>query len=170
MLLQAIRQIFIKKKIQSKLIENGQFSKVHFNGKFPSILIMVGEEKNEDLKEILANELEIPLTNIELLKFCNKIIKEEKVESEFSGDDFGWFGKIKNETIQKLVNKECDVLLNYSSGNLYIDYLTSISNAKFKVGYSNNDARLYDLMIDVNEPSVAVFNSELKKYLKILNK
>ena len=170
MLLQAFRQIFIKKKIQNKLLKNEQPIEVEFKNKFPSILILVGEEEDEDLKGILANELDIPLCNIELLKFYNKIKKEQNEDGKFSIDDFGWFGKIKNKLIEKSVNKECDVLLNYAMGNLYIDYLTSLSNAKFKVGYFNNDIGLYDLLIDVKEPSVATFNSELKKYIKILNK
>ncbi|MFT4642771.1 MAG: hypothetical protein ACI89R_000612 [Candidatus Azotimanducaceae bacterium] len=170
MLLQAVRKIFIKKKIENKLLDNGQFPEVYFKEKFPSVLILVGEEESGNLKGILANELNIPLPNIELLKFCKKIKKGQREESQFSGDDFGWFGKIKSKKIEKLVKKESDVLLNYAIGNLYIDYLASISKAKFKVAYSNNDKRLYDLMINVKEPNTAIFNSELKKYLNILNK
>ena len=169
MLIQALRQLNIKKKTHRKLRYNEQFVEVDYKGQVNSILILV-EECNEDLTVFLSNEFGISKEDIKILEYLYKVPKENIVEGQFSEVDFEWFGKIKNKKIEELVGQEYDVLLNYTVENIYMDYLTSISNAKFKVGYSNADLRLYDFMIDIDEPNVAIFNSELKKYLKILNK
>lgn len=165
-----LRQLFIKKKIQNKLLENVEFSKVEFKGKQFTFLILVGEDEVENSKEFIANELGIPIHNITLLGFCKSIKKAEIVEELFSPNDFGLFGKIKSEKLKKIVDTEFDFLLNYTTDVMYIDYITSMSNAIYKVGYSNSDVRLYDLMIDLKKPNISIFTKELNKYIKIINR
>ena len=46
----------------------------------------------------------------------------------------------------------------------------STLKANFKIGLSNTDQRLYDLIIDVKPDQFGVFKEELKKYLTVLNK
>ena len=45
-----------------------------------------------------------------------------------------------------------------------------MSKANFKVGISNTDERLYDLIIDVKPKQFQLFKTEFVKYLNILNK
>ena len=45
-----------------------------------------------------------------------------------------------------------------------------MSKARFKVGISNEDERLHDLIIDVALKDQGTFKVELVKYLKTINK
>ena len=80
------------------------------------------------------------------------------------------FGRVRDEKVRGLINFNFDLLINLTTSNLYLDYLTVLSNSQFKVGLSNSDIRLYDFMISTNLEEKTVFSNELKKYLKILNK
>ena len=48
--------------------------------------------------------------------------------------------------------------------------LKPLSKANFKVGLSNNDERLHDLILDIDPNKFDVFRNEFVKYLTILKK
>ncbi|MDG5491706.1 hypothetical protein [Psychroserpens sp. SPM9] len=92
-------------------------------------------------------------------------------DTYFNPKDFGWKGKINNIDLQSFIDTQFDVLISfYSESHLELDLITASSNANFKVGITNEDDRLYDLMIDVKTKDFNVFKTELKKYLTVLNK
>ena len=89
----------------------------------------------------------------------------------FGPKDFGWKGKINNIELNNFVETEFDALISYYKEEiLELNLITAQSKANFKIGLSNNDQRLYDLIIDLKPNEFALFNSELKKYLTVLNK
>ncbi|NRD23406.1 hypothetical protein HNV10_09150 [Winogradskyella litoriviva] len=109
----------------------------------------------------------------------NKIVAftmDDKLEhnqwnTHFSPKDFGWKGKIKNTDLQSFINEPFDMMISfYKSEVLHLNQITAASKALFKVGISNEDERLYDLIIDVELKEINVFKEELKKYLNILKK
>ena len=53
---------------------------------------------------------------------------------------------------------------------MQLNLITAASKANLKVGISNEDERLYDLIIDVELKDINIFKQELKKYLNILKK
>ncbi|MCK8481112.1 DUF6913 domain-containing protein [Psychroserpens algicola] len=92
-------------------------------------------------------------------------------DTYFNPKDFGWKGKINNIDLQTFIDTKFDVLISfYKANHLELNLITALSNANFKVGLTNQDARLYDLMIDVKPNEFSVFKEELKKYLTVLNK
>ncbi|WP_460219200.1 DUF6913 domain-containing protein [Psychroserpens sp. MEBiC05023] len=92
-------------------------------------------------------------------------------DTYFNPKDFGWKGKINNIDLQSFIDTKFDVLISfYRTHHLELNLITALSNANFKVGLTNEDQRLYDLMIDVKPKEFLVFKKELKKYLTVLNK
>ena len=92
-------------------------------------------------------------------------------ETYFSPKDFGWKGKVNRIEIQTFIETEFDALISFYKQNVMeLNLITAQSNANFKIGLSNSDQRLYDLIIDVNPDDFTLFKSELKKYLTVLNK
>ncbi len=92
-------------------------------------------------------------------------------ETYFTAKDFGWKGKINNMDLITFVETEFDALISfYKSQDLELNLITAQSNANFKIGLSNNDQRLYDLIIEVKPSEFSLFKDELKKYLTVLNK
>ncbi|MEX1382402.1 MAG: hypothetical protein AB1Z17_03310, partial [Lutibacter sp.] len=89
----------------------------------------------------------------------------------FSSKDFGWYGKINNDTLKNILTKKYDLLINYSKIDyLYNNILLLHSKVAFKVGFASLDNRFYDLLINCKTSEIALFNKEVRKYLEILNK
>ncbi|NQY06286.1 MAG: hypothetical protein HRT68_08910, partial [Flavobacteriaceae bacterium] len=92
-------------------------------------------------------------------------------EGEFTIKDIGYFGKKKGNVLIDILNKEFDVLITYNrEDDEVLNLITLESKSKFKVGFSVQDQRLNDLVIDIKTKDISAFNNELIKYLKILNK
>jgi hypothetical protein len=73
--------------------------------------------------------------------------------------------------LQTFIDTEFDALICfYKEDALELNSVTAQSNANFKIGLSNTDQRLYDLIIDVKPSNFQLFKEELKKYLTVLNK
>ena len=58
----------------------------------------------------------------------------------------------------------------YSIKNEYLNLMVAKSNAKFKVGFTGVDDRLFDLIINIDLQNTDEVKSELVKYFKVLNK
>jgi len=88
-----------------------------------------------------------------------------------SPKDFGWKGKINKIEIQTFVETQFDALISfYKEDIMELDLITAQSKANLKIGLSNSDQRLYDLILDVKPSDFSLFKIELKKYLTVLNK
>ena len=71
----------------------------------------------------------------------------------------------------EFVDQQFDLLISFYKPNRYeLKIVTAMSKAKFKVGISNEDDRLHDLIIDVALKNQSTFKVELIKYLKTLKK
>lgn len=91
----------------------------------------------------------------------------------FSRKDLSWDGKIRNGEITAFARQKMDVLISYiESDNKLAALLVSVANADLKVGRKEelSSAGLFDIVISTEFDDVEVFITELKKYLKILNK
>jgi hypothetical protein len=91
--------------------------------------------------------------------------------SYFHPKNFGWKGKINHSGLHEFIDTKFDVLISYyKEPHLELNLITASSKSNFKVGLTNEDERLFDLMIDVEPKEFSVFTKELKKYLTVLNK
>lgn len=89
----------------------------------------------------------------------------------FSPKDFGWKGKINSIDLQTFIDTDFDVLISfYQEKHMELNLITAVSKANFKVGLTNHDQRLYDLIIDLKVSQFSTFKKELTKYLTVLNK
>ncbi|MFK5878616.1 MAG: hypothetical protein QM478_03865 [Flavobacteriaceae bacterium] len=168
MILDGFRKVNIRKRIKKELLRSDSL-KARGNQKIDTILILVDENSQENLDQIISKKLNIDVSKATTIFFkTNQDISN--YECELIDKGFSLFGKIKNEKIVKLVLSEFDLLLNYTNDNLYLNYVTVFSKAKFKVGLKANQQEIFDLIIDVDKNNVDLFHSELIKYLKILNK
>jgi len=78
---------------------------------------------------------------------------------------------LKHKDLFYFTETPFDVLICYFlAEDNELKQIAAMSNANFKVGISNEDDRLYDLIIDINTKNFEIFTKELKKYLTILNK
>jgi len=123
------------------------------------------------IEDSLIKHLNLSKEDVELFIFQSNVSKENKIEGVFSSRDFGWYGKIKSEFLKSVLTNEYDLLINYSKvESLYNNLLILQCKSAFRAGFAHYDNRFYDLLIDCKSSEIELFNSELKKYLKILNK
>ena len=92
-------------------------------------------------------------------------------DSYFEKKDFGWNGLINNLDLQEFIDTEFDILISYyKKDNLELNYATACSKANFKVGLSNHNQNLNDIIIDISPNFIDIFGKELEKYLTGLKK
>ncbi|MGC9352598.1 MAG: DUF6913 domain-containing protein [Mariniphaga sp.] len=83
-----------------------------------------------------------------------------------------WLGFPKKGIAEDFLNTEFDLLLNIAlDHNLILDYLTALSKARFKVGWSPEENNFYDLNINIKGKQDALFLARQQIfYLGQLNK
>jgi len=81
---------------------------------------------------------------------------------------FSTLGKIKTPEIVEFLDKNYDLLLDFTGmSNLYEKYFSLAIKASFRVGYIDEE-ELYDLMLNIPKKNVKLFAEETAKYLKII--
>ncbi|MCB0446493.1 MAG: hypothetical protein KDD03_03105 [Gelidibacter sp.] len=117
-------------------------------------------------------DLHILSPKINIIAFVDDDKNIEKLwDTYFNPKDFGWNGAIKNIELQSFIDKNFDALICfYKQNTLELDLVTALSKANFKIGLSNKDHRLFDLILDIEPRQFELFKTELKKYLTVLNK
>lgn len=135
------------------------------------VIVNEGGEFDFELLKKLQKNIGLDSSNF-LVLTCKKT---NESFNEFRGmtirdQDFSWNGTLKSAEALKFLDVSFDMLLDLTNNSpqVYNDYLAAKSKAKFKVGFFNEDERLYDLMI--NSDTIKSFMDELIKYLKILKK
>ena len=159
----------IKRNIQ-KLIDNSAGSSV--SSKIHSVGILIDISAFNDAEQIMniIKELGIDI-DVEVLSYKNKKENLPDQDEFFYDDVIGYNGKIKSETVTNFVLKPFDLLLSYyNAENLVLQFVTARSGARFKVGFPLQKYQLNDLTIHVDLENTTAFKTELKKYLKILNR
>lgn len=164
---------FKRKNVQRKIekdLRSLKKEEVYSDHKVVSILILVDDSIEKENLCVLAKELNVKEENINIIIFKETADKNSLQDNEVTSKDFGLFGGFKNKGMKTLLKSPVDLLINYVQENYYINRLVFESNACFKIGISSQNDLLYNLMINLESRDFQVFNSEIKKYLKILNK
>lgn len=106
--------------------------------------------------------------------FCvfEETVNPPEYTNTITTNDLTWWGLPRPEKTEEFINMKFDVLLNISlSPNLVIDYITALSQAKFKVGWSPDEHNYFDLNIKIEQNSDAMYLAKQQIfYLAQLNK
>ena len=161
-------QLFFNKQLPDFLKNSRRSS----SKKVKKVIVFLDDISEKSAIEIgIISLLKLSLDDIEMLVFNPKASKENKIEGVFTSKDFGWYGKINSESLKSILTNKYDLLINYSKvESLYSNLLILQCKATFRVGFAHFDNRFYDLLIECENADIELFNSELIKYLKILNK
>lgn len=166
----------LKNKTASKFIKNQ--------------LNTAGSEKEFEVKVIKKIGVLAELSLIQTYDFTARLSEEFNLETEdlkvclfdpsgknsdtpeyrcCSENDFGFFGKIKSEFLNKFVSTEFDLLINYCDPKLLFPKVIILrSNAKMRAGFDDKANFFNDISIKVQANDIDGFNKELLKYLGIL--
>ena len=171
MFLNIIKNFLLKNKT-SKLFTNANVSQTE--GLIKSVGVIYDGNLNLEIEnlvyELFKNGIEED--QIKVLIFKDKINKKEVSKlNVISYQDINWSGAIDNPTAELYLNYHYDLLINYHDFETPpLVYLSYLSKANFKVGFTSLDKKINQLMINTNPSNYQLFIDELFKYLKILNK
>jgi hypothetical protein len=86
--------------------------------------------------------------------------------------DLDFWGLPKKEKVEEFINIRFEVLFNIAlENNLVLDYITALSQARFKVGSSPDASNYFDLNINIGEnPDSMYLAKQQIFYLAQLNK
>ena len=144
------------------------------NNKISSVGIVLNLSEFSDFESfrLFFKRLDVQQARTKIIAFVEDPKDSNELwDTYFNPKDFGWNGKINNIDLQIFVDTKFDVLISYhKESHLELNLITASSKANFKVGLTNEDERLYDLIIDVKPKEFSIFKDELKKYLTVLNK
>ena len=122
--------------------------------KFPTITVLIDDNQKKDIKamEHFLKESLNP-QNVRFLVLTESV-KDDFLQSEFmvfiEKNDFNKIGLLKKEKLDVIGLLADDVLINLSDDNenLLNDYLVSCLKSSLKVGHSNVNIKIHDLIID----------------------
>ncbi|MEM1137126.1 MAG: hypothetical protein AAGI07_14910 [Bacteroidota bacterium] len=142
--------------------------------KVKTIAILLNKEEFDDAEAFTDYFKELELTSPKsTVIYFSELEKEADTQWQnfFTKKDFGWSGKIMNQTLMQFINEPFDVLVGYYNKNvLEMNQITAMSKANLKVGVHSHDERLFDIILNLSVIRFDVFKKEFKKYLNILNK
>lgn len=92
--------------------------------------------------------------------------------SIITSKDLNWMGFPKPGPVDDFIDTEFDVLFNIAlEQNRVLDYITALSHAKFKTGWSPKNKNYFDLNINIENKQDALYLAEQQIfYIRQLNK
>ena len=109
--------------------------------------------------------------------FRNLCVSEKTVDPHSGSNnvtkkDLNWMGMPKPGVIDNFLETEFDVLFNLAlKQNIVLDYITGLSKAKFKIGWSDSERNYFDLNIKIGRNKDALYLAKQQIfYLGELNK
>ncbi|MDR6300325.1 DUF6913 domain-containing protein [Mesonia maritima] len=164
----------LKKYTAQKKVAQGLASHRPVSIKSLQKVIILTTEKYIEFLEIsrLASALEIEEKQLSIFVFSKEDKTAENSKVLFSTKkEFGWNGKLKEESNAKKVQAEnYDLLIHYfEEAPQELLLLSALTQAKLKVGFPVIENNLNDLDIAAKPKESEVFIKELKKYLSVIN-
>ncbi len=128
-----------------------QFPDLQMN---PAVTIFVDDNQKSSIKEMenfVKESMKIRRIRFVIL---TEFIKDDFLQTDtmffIEKNDFGKLGLLKKEKEAFLKSFQDMILINLSNNNenLLNDYIVSCIDSKFKIGHSNTNMKLHDLVID----------------------
>jgi hypothetical protein len=120
-------------------------------------------------------ETELKKAGIKTTGLCYFPLKKAVVPDEISGftrKEISWSGIPNTNLADDFIHQKFDILIDLTVQKYFpVVYLTALSEAAFKVGYSGDAENYFDLNIEFQEkPETSQLADQILYYLKRINK
>lgn len=165
-----IKRHFLEKKYNA-LLKNHIVNKQPIHKRITTVGILCTEDvySNEDLQQLISNIFEVRNTKI----YCFRNFSKENESSykHFSENDFDWKGNVTDTSLQAFLDTKFDLLITFiGQKHMYLEYVTLLSKATFKVGYAGLNEDLFDMEVKVLGTDLPPYLYEVRKYLQVLDR
>jgi hypothetical protein len=132
--------------------------------------------ESDQRESFVRIENELYLSGIKVADICyfpsKKAIVPEGVNG-FTKKDTSWFSEVpKCSLAEDFIHRKFDILIDLTGQSCFPTiYLTALSEATFKIGYSGNSVNYFDLNIEFSEqPEAMQLAEQIIYYLTRINK
>lgn len=165
-----IKKRFLEKKLKALLQEPASNKEpVHKNITTVGILSLEDVSLRTDLRQLISDTLNV--RNAKIYSFRTFSKDNEPSYKHFSENDFDWKGNITDTSLKAFLDEEFDLLITFfDEKQLYMEYVTLLSKATFKVGYGGVNEHLFDMEVQTESSDLSSYLGETRKYLQILGR
>ena len=170
MIFKGLKHTVLKNKFDA-LIAQSEVCRAMPSHKIQSVGIITFEEISSkiDLQKEIETILGVRNTKIYSLRKFSKT--DEFSYKHFTENDINWKGKFTQTSFKIFLEEPLDLIIGYfNTNNVFLETAILQSKAQFKVGFSDINPHLYEIEISEKVENIVAFTSELKRYLKIINK
>lgn len=166
-----IKEIFARKKFE-RLISTIDHKPVFPNINTVKTIGVIWQPTQKDAFQYLKSYFN--REQVIFRGFCvfESITNPQQDSNTLTVKDLDFWGLPKKEKVEEFINIKFEVLFNIAlDNNLVIDYITALSQARFKVGSSPDTNNHFDLNINIDENRDAMYLAKQQIfYLAQLNK
>lgn len=135
-----------------------------------SIAILMEQDSSihQKLKQCLQ-ALGFEPDQMHFMRFSKTMSDEARLEADvFGTHDFSFTGR-PSEILQRFVDQDYDILINYfTESNPYLALASLQTSSEFRVGFTAVDPRLNDLIFSLQTKDTAQFCQQMDSYLQVI--
>lgn len=140
------------------------------------IIITLNDQESLELIKKFLNDL----TNQNIKVYALAFVDHKKIPESFllwkginlfSRKDLNWAGIPKSPEVKDFIDQPFDMLIDLTSDDSFaVQYISTLSRSKFKIGRTGNNAQCFDLMFELKkETPLGEYIENLSRYLDLLN-
>jgi len=116
----------------------------------------------------LMEKIGLKQKDVKIISYSDTAFNDPFSKMRISKDSINFYGKIVSADANEFISYDYDLLINYFGDNEILTLISSKTNSNFRVGYSESNKYINDIMFSNFFNNFEKFSNELIKYLKFL--
>lgn len=116
----------------------------------------------------LVEKIGLKQKDVKIISYSDTAFNDPFSKMRISKDSINFYGKIVSADANEFISYDYDLLINYFGDNEILTLISSKTNSNFRVGYSESNKNINDIMFSNFFNNFEKFSNELIKYLKFL--
>ena len=116
----------------------------------------------------LMEKIGLKQKDVKIISYSDTVFNDPFSKMRISKDSINFYGKIVSADANEFISYDYDLLINYFGDNKILTLISSKTNSNFRVGYSESNKNINDIMFSNFFNNFEKFSNELIKYLKFL--
>jgi len=116
----------------------------------------------------LMEKIGLKQKDVKIISYSDTAFNDPFSKMRISKDSINFYGKIISADANEFISYDYDLLINYFGDNEILTLISSKTNSNFRVGYSESNKNINDIMFSNFFNNFEKFSNELIKYLKFL--
>ena len=116
----------------------------------------------------LMEKIGLKQKDVKIISYSDTAFNDPFSKMRISKDSINFYGKIVSADANEFISYDYDLLINYFGDNEILTLISSKTNSNFRVGYSESNKNINDIMFSNFFNNFEKFSNELIKYLNFL--